>query len=568
MSRKVSDRRSKMSREELETFVMKEHKRYSPKLPSYVNKFFDVDELKEADSICYRMVPKKDFNGTYIVYLYGGGMSRSIAHEQWDFIVKLALETGVALFVPMYPLTPEYSCQEVFEMLQPAYSNITKNFAAERIVLLGDSSGAGLALSLAILAWKEGMRKPDQLVMLSPALDTEFFDTELEKKLLEGTQEENFFFTKVAKDFINMNWVRDYAAKTEYTSPYYEDYTDICDDIAVFSGEDDMMNCYARAFYKKAKQQGIGIRLFEFEGEKHDFMIYAKSEEQKSAFGYLTDVIKHNYEHSLCDIYPVKLKSDWTKRYPKLIQDEWSSKFIYDNKFDFSGVSPKLSEYKDLMLVANTVACESKVRKFIMEYPNCTIVHVGCRLGNMFESMDNGRIQWYNVDAHNMMSVRRSMYGEREREKTLGRSLMDFSWVEDIVCIRDQGIMFICDDAFTYLTKQQVKNLVHKIWEMFPGAELVFTAATTGATIWENHRYKKSIMLKKKKHMSVNDAQKLLASWRTDYRVMAEEPVTKYLGSLHNLKWTTRIGLGYNMITYNHKIIHVKLGNEAYVIKV
>ena len=569
MSLKVSRKLLKMNSETLKNRVIKEHKKYVQKLPAYVNKQFDVDELTEGGSKCYRMVPKENFNGSYIIYLYGGGMCRHIENEQWEFITALSARTGAALFVPMYPLAPEHCCRETFDMLQLAYANITKSFDVEHVVLLGDSSGAGLALSLAILAWKEGMRKPDQLVMLSPAIDTEFFDREMEHKMQESAEKDKYcFWTEEAKDFINTYWVKDYAVKTEYTSPYYEDYTDICDDIVIFSGENDMMNCYARAFYNKAKAQGVNIRFYEFEGECHDFIVHSKSQERENAYGYLLDVLKGEYTHSLRDLYPIKLKADWTKRYPEIIQDEWSSKFIYDNKFEFSNVAVKLSEYKNLLLMSKTAACESKIRRYIMQYPNCTIVHVGCRLGNMFDSMDNGRILWYSVDTHNMMSVRRSLYGDRAREKTVGRSLMDFSWVDDINCVRDQGIMFVCEDVFSYMNMQQMKSLVHILWEKFPGAELVFTAETSGALIWENYLCRKHVVRKKKKKLAVNDGQKLFNAWRTDYRVMEEEPVTKYLGKMKGLKWTTYIGLKYNMITYNHKIVHVKLGNEAYVIKI
>ncbi|MGN0152726.1 MAG: alpha/beta hydrolase fold domain-containing protein [Wujia sp.] len=567
MGKKVSKKLIKMNREELKQSVLKGREKYNPKLPAYISRSFEVVELKECGNICYRMMPKENFNGTYIVYIYGGYMCKNIDAAHWDFVTGLALKTGAALFVPMYPLAPEHCCREVFEMLQVAYANITRTFDVKRVILMGDSSGAGLALSLAMQAWKEGMRKPDQLIMLSPALDTEFFDRELEQELFERSgHEQTAFYTEAAKDFINKYWVKDYAVKTEYTSPYYEDYTDICDDVVIFSGENDMLNDYARSFYNKAKAQGVNIRFFEFEGEYHNFMIYSGSAESKKAFGYLLDVILGDYKHSMADLYPIKLKADWSKKYPEIIDDKWAMKFIYDNQFDFSGVMPRLSEYRNLVMAADVAACESKVRRYIMEYPNCTIVHVGCRLESAFDGLDNGRIQWYSVDSHNMMSVRRSMYGERAREKTLGRSLMDFSWMDDIACKRDQGIMFVCGDAFSYMNKLQVRSLIQNIWARFPGAELVFTAETTGAMLWANlHR---SSMHRKKKHMAVDDAHKLFNSWRTDYRVMEEEPVTKYLGKPGKLKWTTRIGIMYNKITYNHKVVHVKLGNESYVIKI
>lgn len=558
----------KMSCDDIKDYVEKSHKKGTAKPPQSVHKNFEVDEIVESGCLCYRIVPRENFCGTYIVYFYGSSMCSCIREEQWDFIIDLSERTHTALFVPMYPLAPEHSCRDTFDMLQQAYSNITKGFDVGKVVLLGDSSGAGLALSMAILSWKEGLRKPDQLVMLSPALDTEYFDYDMELRVrLAASHEHNLVFSDEIKNFINKYWVMDYAAKTEYTSPFYEDYTDLCDDVVLFSGVDDMLNCYSREFYNKAKAQGVNVRFYEFEGECHDFLIYSQSNERNNAYGYLIDVINCEYKNSMWDLYPIKMKSDWTKKYPEVIHDDWCGRFLIDNRIDFSRINIRMSEYKNLILMANTAACENKIRKYIMEYPNCTIVCIGCHLENTFAGMDNGRIQWYNIDTHNIMSVRRSLYGEREREKTVGRSLMDFSWVDDINCVRDHGVLFVCQDAFTYMTRQQVKSLVEKLLNKFPGSELVFAASTSGASFWDNHM-RHSWNGRRKLRMSVDDAQKLFGAWRSDYQVKAEEPVTKYIGHLKGLKPLTYIGLKYNMITYNHKIIHIKLGNEAYVVKV
>lgn len=558
----------KMNKEALKEYVLKERKRENNRLPGHLDKEFEIDELTKGNGTCYRLQPREDFDGTYIVYLHGGGMCRDITSEQWDFILRVSRRSHAGLFIPIYPLTPEFSCRETFEMLTDAYSTFTMNYDVKRVILMGDSSGAGLALSLSLLAWKEGFRKPDQLILLSPALDTEFFDKELEARVLaDAVREEKYFFNEAAKDFINTYWVKDYAVKTEYTSPFYEDYTDLCDDVILFSGVDDMFNCYAREFYRKAKQQGVNIRFFEFKDQNHNFIIHAKNPEQKKAFEYLIDVICNTYENSLIDIYPLKLMADWSKKYPELIRADWAEKFIYDNKFDFSTISTRISEYKNLLLAATYSACDSKVRRYIMEFPNCTVVNIGCRLDNMFERLDNGRIQWYSVGTHNIMSVRRSMYGEHPREKTVGRSLMDFSWIEEINCNRNQGVIFVCNDSLSYMTKNQVKSMFDVLLHKFPGAQFVFTTFSTGATICANLRYRASVFKREKRKFSVDDAQKVLGSWGSDYRIVAEEPITKYITDQKGLNIKTKIGIRYNQISYNYKLVHFRLGGEAYEIK-
>lgn len=564
MGKKISAKLLKLNKEGIKKKVLQNRRKYIPKIPAYFTKTFQVDELVEGGCKCYRILPKEDFNGTYIIYLYGSGMCNNISDEQWQFIYNICVRTGVGLFVPMYPLAPENCCRELFNMLTRAYSNFAKSFDVAKVILLGDGSGAGLSLSLAMLAWKEGYRKPDQIVMLSPFLDTEFFDQELEEQLKAANGIDPYsFHNDAVKDFLNTYWVKDYAVKTEYTSPYYEDYTDICDDIVVFSSDRDIYNCYAKAFYNKAKQQGVNIRYYEFAEEGHNFLINSNSDTKKEAVEYLMDILNGTYNASMKDIYPLTEIAELSKKHPDIVKDEWARKFVYDNQFDFSG-KIKSSKYRRLLLVSRYLACDAIVEKYVKKFPNATIVNVGCRLDNMFQRLDNGRIQWYSVDSHNTMSVRRAIYGELSREKTIGRSIMDFTWIEDIKCDRKKGIMFVFNDALTTFKLTQIKDLLEKIRSRFPGSELVFVATSTDATTYNNFLKKNSITARGKIKMSMDDAQQVLNDWRPDYKIMEESPVMEYRPRVGKNNLGIKIAIAYNQTTYNHKVIHVKLGSEAY----
>lgn len=568
MSKRVSRKKLKMDKEAIKKLVHKSRKKYYHKLPSFVEKSFDVDELKDAGCKSYRMVPKSGFDGEYIIYLYGSGMCKNITVEQWRMVTDLALETGKGLYVPMYPLAPEASCRELFDMVCRSYDNFSKGFDVEKIILLGDSSGAGLALSLTHLAWDNGLRKPDQLIMLSPAIDTEFFDKELEAQVMENiAYEDRYFFSDGAKDFINTYWVKDYAVKTIYTSPYYEDdLTDICDDIVLFSGTYDMFNCYARNFYNRAKAQGINIRFFEFEEENHNFIIHSKSQDALMAYRYLVDVVAGTYKASVPDLLPLKDISDWTKTYPEVIKDDWTMKFIFENKKSLADVKipKKKDEYKSFINMARYSACDRMVKRFINQYPNCTIINIGCRLDNMFKRVDNGRIKWYSIDNHNTMAVRRRMYGVNSREITVGRSEGDLSWINEIECKRNQGVLFVCNDAFNYMTPSVIRLMFDTLLEKFPGCEMVFTTTTAGVATLHNMKLGKGVFKHRKRKFFINDARKFLSEWNLEYRIMDELPLKNYLEPIKKKKLKTRFGLAYNGLTYNHKIIRAKFGSEKY----
>lgn len=203
-----------------------------------------------------------------------------------------------------------------------------------------------------------------------------------------------------------------------------------------------------------------------------------------------------------------------------------------------------------------------------MQFPNASIINLKCGLGNMFARLDNGRIQWFSVDTHNIMSVRRSIYGEREREKTIGRDIMDFTWLDEINCRRNRGVMFVCNESLSYLRMNEVKELVRNINCKFPGAEIVFIASSSGANMYINFMYRNNAIYTDIKRFFINDTQKVIGGWGTDYKIMEEEPVMKFAKTQEKLKFSTKFAIKYNKIAYNHKVIHVRLGSEAYEILV
>ena len=519
---------------------------------------------------CYYVLPKNKRNdGEYIFYLYGGGTFMEINKEQWRFVERICNKTGMGVFVPLYPLAPEHSCQEVFTALKQVYAHLAKDTNIKRIVMLGDSSGAGLALSLSIVAWTNGLRKPDKMVLLSPVIDTEFFDKNMEN-MLQKVAEKNhkILYSNGYKEFINKYWLREFAAITEYTSPCYEEYTDVVDDVTILSGIGDAFNHYSRAFYNKLKKQGIRASLFEFEIEEHDFLIYSNSRKSKEAFIYLTDIILGKRNSYIKDLFQLKLIADWTKKMPDVIKDDRIMKYMYDEKIDFSELNTKVGQYNYLRLAATYKLIDDMVKQYMVQYPRSTIVYVGCRLDNAFERVDNGWINWYNVDSRSIMTIRRNIFGEFNREKTIGRDIMDLTWLDDIKCDKSKGIMFIFGDSINHCSFSQIEQILDKIHSIFPGSQIVVRTCSVGGAIANNLKSSKNALKRYNAKFYVNDTQRILDNWSADYKLLEEKPVFKAIGKQEDTSLFTKLRIVYNKISYNQKVIRIKLGGEKYDLKI
>ena len=90
MSKRISRRKLKMDKEKLKKLVLKKRKKYYHKLPSFIEKKFEITELKDAGYKSYRLVPKTGFDGEFIIYLYGSSMCHNITIEQWKLVTDLA----------------------------------------------------------------------------------------------------------------------------------------------------------------------------------------------------------------------------------------------------------------------------------------------------------------------------------------------------------------------------------------------------------------------------------------------------------------------------------------------
>ncbi len=116
-------------------------------------------------------------------------------------------------------------------------------------------------------------------------------------------------------------------------------------------------------------------------------------------------------------------------------------------------------------------------RDFLVRHPDGVVVHIGCGLDSRFERVDNGRVEWFDLDLPEVIELRRRFIGEaRERYHLLACSVLEDAWLEAVKVHSPRPFLFLAEGVFMYFTEAQVKSLVLTLRDHFPGAELVFDA--------------------------------------------------------------------------------------------
>ena len=114
---------------------------------------------------------------------------------------------------------------------------------------------------------------------------------------------------------------------------------------------------------------------------------------------------------------------------------------------------------------------------FLVRHPDAVVVHIGCGLDTRFERLDNSQVEWYDLDLPEVIDLRRKLVGgEGARHHFLACSVLESAWLETVSVHAQRPFLFLAEGVFVYLKGAQVKSLVLRLHEHFPGAELVFDA--------------------------------------------------------------------------------------------
>lgn len=123
-----------------------------------------------AGGVSSLLVSPPDQPATSILYLHGGGYMLGSAFGYRHLAGALALAADAGALVPDYRLAPEHAFPAALDDALSAYRWLLDR-GQDRIVVAGDSSGGGLALSLLLSLERDGLPQPAGALLFCPGVD-------------------------------------------------------------------------------------------------------------------------------------------------------------------------------------------------------------------------------------------------------------------------------------------------------------------------------------------------------------------------------------------------------------
>ena len=115
---------------------------------------------------------------------------------------------------------------------------------------------------------------------------------------------------------------------------------------------------------------------------------------------------------------------------------------------------------------------DALTRAFLSAHPGAVVVQLGCGLDNRFWRVDDGRVSWYDLDLPEVAALRGRFFPAAARYELIASSVTDLAWVDRIEA-GGRPLLLIAEGLLMYLPEADVKALLLRLHERFPGCRLV-----------------------------------------------------------------------------------------------
>lgn len=175
-------------------------------------------------------------------------------------------------------------------------------------------------------------------------------------------------------------------------------------------------------------------------------------------------------------LIPLLGRAEETKRRRGLLRDPKAERIVADLDYDFTkwrgGASLRGT-------VLRTVMFDEDVRAFLERHPSGTVVELGAGLNTRYERLDNGRACWFELDLPDVIALRRRFFEEAPRRRMIAGSLLDDHWLDPVASTGGPWC-FVSEAVLIYLETAEVKDVVCRLGQRFPGSWLLTDTTSAG----------------------------------------------------------------------------------------
>ena len=226
------------------------------------------------------------------MFIIGGGMVSAPRPGSVKKALRFAKETGLDLYVPYYPLCTIHPLTKAYSMIYDTYLEMLKEYDADKISLLGSSSGGNLALGLAAYINERGneVPMPGHIMAVSPgtcaATDEEW------QRMVELDSKDPVIPASYMKTAETIMRCGDDSVPGYMIYLQTADFTG-CPKVTFMYGSDETLYAVAPSFKAAMKKYDVDYEMIVGEGMFHCYPVFPEiCREAEEGWDQMVDIMK------------------------------------------------------------------------------------------------------------------------------------------------------------------------------------------------------------------------------------------------------------------------------------
>jgi len=186
-------------------------------------------------------------------------------------------------------------------------------------------------------------------------------------------------------------------------------------------------------------------------------------------------------------LIPLCTRALESQRPDALVRDEQAEALVRRMNLDPERILADVEEWGRVAAVLRSREFDRQAQAFLQSWPDGVVVHIGCGLDTRLERVDNGRVEWYDLDLPEVIELREKWVGAPgPRQQYLAGSVLDEAWLSRVQPRPPHRTLLLAEGVFMYFTEAQLRLLFPTLQQRFPGGELVLDTFSP-LLVWANN---------------------------------------------------------------------------------
>jgi O-methyltransferase involved in polyketide biosynthesis len=231
---------------------------------------------------------------------------------------------------------------------------------------------------------------------------------------------------------------------------------------------------------------------------------------------------------------PVLVRALESKKSTPMLYDKTALDIVERVNFDFTKLISSTTELSRIASIVRYTCFDRLIKDFLRRYPDATVVNIGCGLDTTYERVDNGLVQWYDIDLTDIINLRKLFMNETKNRKFIAGSFLENDWYKNLGF--PEHVLFIAGGVFHYYEEKVIRTFFIKLSLMFQTCELLFDVTSPlGVRVTNKVLQKAKIDDKSFLKWGLKNTDSIL-SWSPRLRILGKYHIYKQRGITMNLK--------------------------------